>query len=306
MIAETAAPDAPYTLKIQDMFRAMPYENSLVVLRMNGPQLKQILERAYRNYYYYKYVPGYGGYSYYTTCMLDINAGGKIIYNDAYPATPNGNNVVALRFGDTYVDFRDADTYYNVSTVNDLAAGSCNFNNQGQTLWPLDQVVADTQYYVRDSVIEYVQRWRNLAGCGRPHWSSTARPSGCRSSAASSNLIRFWRGSPPKGGRSLSCYSPRAQHREQLPGSRPGTQLRTEAPSRSSGVGITSIHPGVAHFEIVLKCDNRYISSQHMAGGAKPLALRSAARGHQTKGGVLAPGDVNSASAYRTISNARF
>jgi len=163
LIAETAAPDAPYTLKIQDMFRAMPYENSLVVLRMNGPQLKQILERAYRNYYYYKYVPGYGGYSYYTTCMLDINAGGKIIYNDAYPATPNGNNVVGLRFGDTYVDFRDADTYYNVSTVNYLAAGSCNFNNQGQTLWPLDQVVADTQYYVRDSVIEYVQAMEKVS-----------------------------------------------------------------------------------------------------------------------------------------------
>ena len=54
----------------------MPYENSLVVLSMNGPQLKAVLERGYRNYYYYKYVPGYGGYSYYTTCMLDINAGG--------------------------------------------------------------------------------------------------------------------------------------------------------------------------------------------------------------------------------------
>ena len=53
----------------------MPYENSLVVLSMNGPQLKAVLERAYRNYYYYKYVPGYGGYSYYTTCMIDTNAG---------------------------------------------------------------------------------------------------------------------------------------------------------------------------------------------------------------------------------------
>ena len=36
----------------------MPYENSLVVLSMNGPQLKAVLERGYRNYYYYKYVPG--------------------------------------------------------------------------------------------------------------------------------------------------------------------------------------------------------------------------------------------------------
>ena len=68
--------------------RSMPYENSLVVLSMNGPQLKAVLERAYRNYYYYKYVPGYGGYSYYTTCMLDINAGGKITYNDVYPTLP--------------------------------------------------------------------------------------------------------------------------------------------------------------------------------------------------------------------------
>ncbi len=53
------------------MFTLMPYENSLVVMNMNGPQLKTVLERAYRNFYYYKYVPGYGGYSYYTTCMLD-------------------------------------------------------------------------------------------------------------------------------------------------------------------------------------------------------------------------------------------
>ena len=36
----------------------MPYENSLVVMSMNGPQLKAVLERAYRNYYYYKYVSG--------------------------------------------------------------------------------------------------------------------------------------------------------------------------------------------------------------------------------------------------------
>ncbi len=73
----------------------MPYENSLVVLEMNGPQLKAVLERAYRNYYYYKYVPGYGGYSYYTTCMLDTNFGNQITYNDLYPALPNGNNVVS-------------------------------------------------------------------------------------------------------------------------------------------------------------------------------------------------------------------
>ena len=54
------------------------------------------------------------------------------------------------------VDFTDATTYYNVSSVNYLAAGSCNFNNAGETIWPLDQIVADTQFYVRDSVIDYI------------------------------------------------------------------------------------------------------------------------------------------------------
>ena len=53
------------------------------------------------------------------------------------------------------MDFTDATTYYNVSTVNYLAAGSCNFNDAGVTLWPLNQIVADTQYYVRDAVIDY-------------------------------------------------------------------------------------------------------------------------------------------------------
>ena len=91
----TAGP-YPFSLKVSDMFTVMPYENSLVVLSMNGPELKAVLERGYRNYYYYKYVPGYGGYSYYTTCMLDINSGGKITYNDLNPALPNGNNVVSL------------------------------------------------------------------------------------------------------------------------------------------------------------------------------------------------------------------
>ncbi len=37
-----------------------------------------------------------------------------------------------------------------------LAAGSCQFNDDGVTRWPLDQITADTQYYVRDSVIDYV------------------------------------------------------------------------------------------------------------------------------------------------------
>ncbi len=158
-IADTATPESPYSLKVSDMFAAMPYENSLVVMNMNGPQLKAVLERAYRNYYYYKYVSGYGGYSYYTTCMLDTNFGGKITYNDLYPAAydPAQNHVVSLEFNGHEVDFTDASTYYRVSSVNYLAAGACNFSDAGQTLWPLGQIVADTQYYVRDAVIEYVQ-----------------------------------------------------------------------------------------------------------------------------------------------------
>jgi 2',3'-cyclic-nucleotide 2'-phosphodiesterase (5'-nucleotidase family) len=160
-IADTATPATPYTLKISDMFSSMPYENSLVVMSMNGPQLKTVLERAYRNYYYYKYVSGYGGYSYYTTCMIDTDKNNNIKYRDAYPTLPDGNNVVYLKINGDFVDFTDAATYYNVSTVNYLAAGSCNFNDAGVSLWPLNQIVADTQYYVRDAVIEYVQSLNN-------------------------------------------------------------------------------------------------------------------------------------------------
>jgi hypothetical protein len=54
------------------------------------------------------------------------------------------------------VDFNDASKYYNVSTVNYLAAGSCNFNDNGVSLWPLNQIVHDTQYYVRDATIDYI------------------------------------------------------------------------------------------------------------------------------------------------------
>jgi len=158
-IADTATPAAPYALKVSDMFSAMPYENSLVVIAMNGPQLKAVLERAYRNYYYYKYVAGYGGYSYYTTCMLDVNAGNQITYNDLYPAAydPAQSYVVSLEVEGLEVDFTNPNVYYNVSTVNYLAAGACNYSEGGKTLWPLDQIVADTQYYVRDAVIEYLQ-----------------------------------------------------------------------------------------------------------------------------------------------------
>jgi 2',3'-cyclic-nucleotide 2'-phosphodiesterase (5'-nucleotidase family) len=158
-VADGATPEAPVDLYVKDMFTLMPYENSLVVMEMNGPQLKAVLERAYRNYYYYKYVPGYGGYSYYTTCMIDINAGGQITYLDLYdaPYDPAQEYVVSLVFDGQEVDFDDANTYYRVSTVNYLAAGSCNFNDGGVSLWPLNQIVNDTQFYVRDSVIHYIQ-----------------------------------------------------------------------------------------------------------------------------------------------------
>ena len=157
-VADAATPAAPVTLKVSDMFTLMPYENSLVVMEMNGPEIKAVLERAYRNYYYYKYVPGYGGYSYYTTCMIDTNAIGEITYNDRYPEAYDAAKqyVLSLKIDGIPVDFADADTYYKVSTVNYLAAGSCNFNNNGVSLWPLDQIVNDTQFYVRDAVINYV------------------------------------------------------------------------------------------------------------------------------------------------------
>ncbi len=155
-VADLATPASPVTLKVLDMFSLMPYENSLVVLNMNGPQLKAVLERGYRNYYYYKYVSGYGGYSYYTTCMLDVNDVGKIMYRDTSPELPDGNNVQALVINGQAIDFSDAETYYRVSTVNYLAAGSCNFNDAGVSLWPLNQIANDTQFYVRDAVIDYI------------------------------------------------------------------------------------------------------------------------------------------------------
>ncbi|MHB8960000.1 MAG: bifunctional metallophosphatase/5'-nucleotidase [Candidatus Limnocylindrales bacterium] len=157
LMAGGATVASPVTLTVSDMFAGMPYENSLVVLKMNGPQIKAVLERAYRNYYYYKYVlPGHGGYSYYTTCMIDTNSVGQITYDDTSPTLPSGNNVVSLTINGVPVDFADATKYYNVSTVNYLAAGSCNFNDNGKSLWPLDQIVHDTQYYVRDAVIDYI------------------------------------------------------------------------------------------------------------------------------------------------------
>ncbi len=162
-VATDATASSPVTLTVDDMYTLMPYENSLLVLSMNGPQLKEVLERAYRNYWYYNYDVDNAG-SHYTTCMLTTDAGNTITYSDAGATTPpDGNNVVSLTINGTPVDFTNADTYYNVSTVNYLAAGSCNFNNAGETIWPLDQIVADTQFYVRDSVIDYIEATSTVA-----------------------------------------------------------------------------------------------------------------------------------------------
>jgi len=160
-VAVGATPATPVALTVNDMYTLMPYENSLLVMSMNGPQIKEVLERGYRNYWYYKYDPAHGGYSYYTTCMLTTDAGNVITYDEKSVTVPgdtppDGNNVVSLILDGIPVDFTDAGTYYNVSSVNYLAAGSCNFNNAGETIWPLDQIVADTQFYVRDSVIDYI------------------------------------------------------------------------------------------------------------------------------------------------------
>jgi len=194
-VADAATPASPVTLKVSDMFKLMPYENSLVVMRMNGPQLKAVLERAYRNYYYYKYVAGYGGYSYYTTCMIDTNAGGKITYNDpggSVPYDPNRQYVVSLVYDGHQVNFSDATTYYRVSTVNYLAAGSCNFNNSGVSLWPLDQIVNDTQYYVRDAVINYITAMGTVSPAieGRLRFLSPAEPVGL----SNVSLVRNYNG----------------------------------------------------------------------------------------------------------------
>jgi 2',3'-cyclic-nucleotide 2'-phosphodiesterase/3'-nucleotidase/5'-nucleotidase len=150
----TASLATPVTMTVNDMFTLMPYENSLVVMDINGAQLKAILERGFRNYWYYKNVAGQGGYSYYTTCMLNVSAGSVITYQDTISYTPGIDNVIAMSVKGVPIDFTAATTY-TVSTVNYLAAGSCNFNNGGVSLWPIPQIVADTQNYVRDVVIEY-------------------------------------------------------------------------------------------------------------------------------------------------------
>jgi len=143
------------TLKVGDMFTLMPYENALVIYRLNGPQIKTILEKSYWNWWQYYYNTGRG--SRYTTCFLDISRGGQIVYDKSRP--PDGNNVVALRLNGRFVDLTDANTFYTVSTVNYIGAGSCNFKDPTQTysLWPIDQLIASPQIYVRESVIEWIR-----------------------------------------------------------------------------------------------------------------------------------------------------
>jgi 2',3'-cyclic-nucleotide 2'-phosphodiesterase (5'-nucleotidase family) len=137
-------------LKVQDMFTLMPYENSLVVISMNGPQIKKVLERSFFNYDLWR-----KGQARYTTCFLDTNAGRAMTFDPGVPES--GDNVVSFTIDGVPIDFTDADTYYNVSTVNYLAAGACQYSDDGVTIWPLDQIVADTQYYVRDVVIDYIK-----------------------------------------------------------------------------------------------------------------------------------------------------
>ncbi|MBM4431643.1 MAG: hypothetical protein FJ026_15060, partial [Chloroflexi bacterium] len=138
------------TLKVQDMFTLMPYENSLVVMQMNGPQIKNVLERSFYNYDLWRQ-----GQARYTTCFLDISQGGVITYDTTVPET--GDNVMSLTINGVPVDFTDAGTYYRVSTVNYLAAGACSYSDAGVSIWPLNQITADTQYYVRDAVIDYIK-----------------------------------------------------------------------------------------------------------------------------------------------------
>ena len=156
LVADGATPAAPVTLTVNDMYTLMPYENSLLVMSMNGPQIKEVLERGYRNWWWYNQgSPGADTRTIPPACWRP-NEGNVITYTGDLTTEPDGDNVASLTIDGVAVDLTDAGTYYNVGTVNYVAAGSCNFNNDGVTIWPLDQIVADTQFYVRDSVIDYV------------------------------------------------------------------------------------------------------------------------------------------------------
>jgi hypothetical protein len=108
------------------------------------------------------------------------------------PYDPNHQYVVSLVYDGHQVDFNDATTYYRVSTVNYLAAGSCNFNNSGVSLWPLDQIVNDTQYYVRDAVINYITAMGTVSPAieGRLRFLSPAEPVGL----SNVSLVRNYNG----------------------------------------------------------------------------------------------------------------
>jgi 2',3'-cyclic-nucleotide 2'-phosphodiesterase/3'-nucleotidase len=153
-------------LTVGDMFYMMPYENALVVYRLNGPQIKTILERSYWNWWHYMNYTWQElrdmGISKYTTCFLDISEGGRIMYDSSRP--PEGNNVIAVWLNGQLIDLNDETTYYNVSTVNYVGAGSCNFRDEeGNSLWPIENLIAAPQLYVRESVIDYVREFTPIA-----------------------------------------------------------------------------------------------------------------------------------------------
>jgi hypothetical protein len=115
-----------------------------------------VLKRGYRNYWWYNQGSPYGGYSHYTTCMLTTGRRQR-----GHLHRRPGNRAGRQQRGIPHVQWPIGGLHrrhylHTLSSVNYLAAGSCNFNNAGVTIWPLDQIVADTQFYVRDSVIDYI------------------------------------------------------------------------------------------------------------------------------------------------------
>ena len=87
---------------------------------------------------------------------LDVGNGNVQPVISWSPTSPEIGETVLFSIDGVPVDLADDVVTYLVSTVNYLAAGSCNYNDAGVTLWPLDQIVADTQFYVRNSVIDYI------------------------------------------------------------------------------------------------------------------------------------------------------
>ena len=85
-IAVDGHPDNPYTMTVNDMFTLMPYENSLVVFKLERPRSsRRCWSAATGTTGTTSIRPNYGGYSHYTTCMLDISAGGIITYTNDDP-----------------------------------------------------------------------------------------------------------------------------------------------------------------------------------------------------------------------------